>query len=205
MGAYAEAVARYDRALGVLERALGPEHHQVATTLVNLGMALHAQGDVRRPTPLFERAVAIQTRTMGPDHPNVAFALVGLGRAEVALGRLDEARAALERAQAIREKAGPDHPDLAEPLLGLGELHLARRRPADALPPLERALRLHNRGQEASIRLTLAEALWQSGGDRARARALAGEARESYERMRHAPGLAAATRWLAAHADRDGG
>jgi hypothetical protein len=51
----------------------------------------------------------------------------------------------------------------------------------------------------SEIQLTLAEALWQIGQDRPRARSLAEQARAAYEHIGHAPGLARATRWLAEH------
>lgn len=116
------------------------------------------------------------------------------------LGQLAAALPLLERALALREKAlGATHPDLAEPLLGLGELFLASKKQDKALPLLERALALHNAGLKTEIQLTLADALWQVGKDRPRARALAEEAQAAYERIGHRPGLARATTWLAAH------
>jgi len=86
---------------------------------------------------------------------------------------------------------------VGEPLLGLGELSLARRRPEHALPLLERALTLDDSEYISEIQLTLAEALWQLGRDRPRARTLADQARASYQRLGHAVGLARASRWLA--------
>jgi hypothetical protein len=84
--------------------------------------------------------------------------------------------------------------------LGLAELALARHKPDEAALRLERALVLHDPSVEPEVELTLSEALWQAGKDRARARTLAGLARAWYERIGHRPGLDRATRWLDEHA-----
>jgi hypothetical protein len=69
-----------------------------------------------------------------------------------------------------------------EPLLFLGSDLLALQRPREAIAPLERALLVASRSdthrEDAGlVRFALARALWDSGGDKARARTLAGEAR----------------------------
>lgn len=200
MGNYPEAKVWEERALAVWEKALGPDHPDVAFSLYNLGSVLFSMGDEPRARAMFERALAVWEKALGPDHPDVADALVGLGRARVRLGQFAAALPLLERALALREKAqGAKHPDLAGPLLGLGELHLTRKKADKALPLLERALALHNAGLKTETELTLADALWQVGKDRLRARALAEEAQAAYTRIGHRPGLARATTWLAAH------
>jgi tetratricopeptide (TPR) repeat protein len=85
----------------------------------------------------------------------------------------------------VRRYLPPDFPRLpaiwasqAEDLLGLG-------RPAEALPLLERALERRLKDppdnyEPASFRLDLARALWESGGNHARARALGVQARDAF-------------------------
>jgi serine/threonine-protein kinase len=200
VGDYPGAVAVHERALAIKERALGPEHRSVASSLNNLGSALSDLGELARAVAVLERALAIKERALGPDHPDVASTLTVLGRARVRAGQLEAARPLLERSRALREKAeGSAHPNLAEPLLGLGELALARRAPEEAAPLLERALLLDSAECARDVELALAEALWQLGQDRPRARALAARAQAAYERLHHRPGLERATRWLAAH------
>jgi tetratricopeptide (TPR) repeat protein len=111
----------------------------------------------------------------------------GLGDALLAEGKPVEAEAQYRRALALLEPAlGPRHPDLAEALGGIGRAALAAGAPRRALPPLERALAVRA-GSEAGgdvadaarTQFALARALDGSGGDRARARRLAEEARAS--------------------------
>jgi serine/threonine-protein kinase len=161
---------------------------------------LFDMGDYPRAASLLERALAIKEKALGPDHPDVAGALSSLGRTRVRLNSLDAALPLLERAREIREKhQGSAHPDVAEPLLGLAELYLAQREPTKAVPVLERALTLDDAEYASQVKLALAEALWQIGTARPRARALAEEARTAYERLHHRPGLDQASRWLAEH------
>ncbi len=76
---------------------------------------------------------------------------------------------------------------------------MARREPEKAVPWLERALAFHYRVSEPEIELALADALWQIGKDRSRARALAEQARAGYEKLGHRPGTERSTRWLSDH------
>ncbi len=87
---------------------------------------------------------------------------------------------------------------------GLGEDLLALGRPGEALAPLERAARMAaGPGEQQGLaRFGLARALWESGGDRARALALAESARAAFRDLAARHGayynddLAAADRWL---------
>jgi serine/threonine-protein kinase len=190
------AVATYERAESIFARALGPDHRENAMVLDNLGAALHEMGDDTRAKVTHERALAILEKALGPEHPDLAIALTGLGRAQVGLGQLDAALSSLTRAGALLEKGlGPSHTTL----LGLGELSLARRRPEQAVPLLERALALADAEDKPLVLATLAEALWESGQDRPRARALAEQARAAYQRAGHKPRVDRTTRWLAGH------
>jgi serine/threonine-protein kinase len=198
-GEYAEAMAMDERVLALREKTLGSDHPLLAKVVNNLGMVLDDMGDYPKALVAHQRALAIWEKA-SLDHPEVADALNGIGRARLHLGQLEEAQALLERARAIREKTqGASHPLMAEPLFALAELSLARQKPREAVPLLERALSLAGAEYVNRVRLLLAEALWQVGDARPRARALAEQARADYERIPHRPGLERATRWLSDH------
>ncbi|MGZ3426110.1 MAG: tetratricopeptide repeat protein [Polyangia bacterium] len=122
-------------------------------------------------------------KALGADHPRVAIALSNLGATLRARAKPAEALAAFQRALAINERRfGADYADSLDALLGIGESLVALGRPREALAPIERARRLAESGEQnqwglAEARFALAEALWSSGGDRARARRLAVDAR----------------------------
>jgi Tfp pilus assembly protein PilF len=153
-----------------------------------------------------DRAQEIFTRACGAGSPSIALILSNRGEYLVALGRHDEAIAAFRGALGRWEpQLGVEHPFLAHPLTGLGLAHLAAGRPADALPPLERALRLREAREPdanmvAETRFALAKALWSAGTDRARARRLAEQARDTYLRDRaRASSVTEVSMWLLAH------
>jgi tetratricopeptide (TPR) repeat protein len=71
-GQYAEALPLYERALRISEKALGPEHPEVATTLNNMAELLRTQGKYEEALPLYERRRPIREKKLGEEHPDVA-------------------------------------------------------------------------------------------------------------------------------------
>jgi tetratricopeptide (TPR) repeat protein len=71
-GRYAEAQSLHERALAIREKALGPEHLDVAQslaqTLTSLAELLSRQARYAEAQPLFERALAIWDTNLGPEH-----------------------------------------------------------------------------------------------------------------------------------------
>jgi tetratricopeptide (TPR) repeat protein len=64
-GHYAEAEPLYKRALAIAEKALGPDHPNVGTTLNNLAELYRAQGHDAEAEPLKKRAQAISQKSLG--------------------------------------------------------------------------------------------------------------------------------------------
>ena len=60
------------------EKALGPDHPDVAVSLNNLGQLYEAEGRYADAEPLFKRSLAIWEKALGPDHPDVAASLNNL-------------------------------------------------------------------------------------------------------------------------------
>ena len=77
-GDFETAASTWKQILAILEKALGPDHPNVATGLNNLALLLKDQGQYAAAEPLFRRAQAINEKTLGPDHPNVASGLNSL-------------------------------------------------------------------------------------------------------------------------------
>src|SRR5262249_43048584 len=102
-------------------------------------------------------------------------------------------------------RCGPGHIYLTAPLTGLGKVALARGQASRAIELVEAALAIAERNADritprelAEIRFVLARALWDGGGDRARARALARQAADG-QAGRKGPELAEIRAWLARH------
>jgi CHAT domain-containing protein/tetratricopeptide (TPR) repeat protein len=145
-GKFAEAVPLAQQVLAIRERALGPDHPDVATALGNLALLYDDQGRYAEAVPLLERALAIREKALGPDHPDVAQALNNLAKFYWKQGRYAEAEPLLKRALAIYEKAlGPDHPDVAQALNNLAALDRDQGRYAEAEPLYKRSLAIRER------------------------------------------------------------
>ena len=97
----AKELLELERALPIQEAAYGADHVNVASTLVNLGMAYRKLGDAARAKELYERALTIKEAAYGADHVNVASTLGNLGSAYYSLGDAARAKALFERAWPI--------------------------------------------------------------------------------------------------------
>ena len=143
----AEAETLHQRALAIREKALGPDHPDVATSLNNLAALYSKQGKYAEAEPLYKRSLAIREKALGPDHPNVATSLSSLAGVYGNQGKYAEAEPLHQRALAIREKAlGPDHPDIATSLNNLAVMYLNQKKYADAEPFFKRSLAICRKG-----------------------------------------------------------
>ena len=77
-GRYSEAIPIAEKAQVIYEKALGPDHPHVATSLNNLAALYDSLGDYAKAEPLLKRSLAICEKAYGPDHPDVATALNNL-------------------------------------------------------------------------------------------------------------------------------
>ena len=100
----------FRRALTIVEKALGPEHPNVATGLNNLASLYADQGKYAEADPLYQRALIVLTRAVGPEHPDVAMMLEDYARMLRVMNRYDEAEKTEARAKAIRAKHAQEIP-----------------------------------------------------------------------------------------------
>jgi tetratricopeptide (TPR) repeat protein len=122
-GEYAMAEILQKRSVTIREKALGPEHPDVARSLNNLANVYLDQGRYQEAEALYTRALGIREKALGPDHSDAAACLDGLAVLHREQGRYAEAERLQRRALALKEKAlGPDHPDVALSLNNLAVL-----------------------------------------------------------------------------------
>ena len=91
----------FKRSLAIRERALGPNHPEVANSLNNLASLFNDQGNTPETEPLYRRSLVIREKALGPEHPNVATSLNNLASLHQDLGQLDKALAESRRATGI--------------------------------------------------------------------------------------------------------
>ena len=68
-GKYAEAIPVAQRVLSIREKAMGPEHPEVGTSLNDLAELYRAQGRYDDAEPLYKRSLAIRERAGSPKTP----------------------------------------------------------------------------------------------------------------------------------------
>ena len=181
-----QAEAAYSEVLTLQQQLLGPEHPEIALTYNNLGTLMQEMGRQAEARRLLLRARELWEKALGPEHPKVASAVLNLAKVDLAEGRTQAALTGFQRALAVRRKAlGPEHPKVVTSLTLVGEATLRVHGPRAALEPLEQAVALAARVElppmdRGKALFTLARALWESGGDRQRALALAREAQQAY-------------------------
>jgi Tfp pilus assembly protein PilF len=138
---FTEAEPLYQRSLAIWEKALGPEHRDVATGLNNLAELYRSQGKYAEAEPLYQRSLAIMEKALGPEHPAVATSLNNLALLYDNQGKFAEAEPLHQRSLAIWEKAlGPEHPDVAQSLNNLASHYDDQGKYAEAEPLYQRSL-----------------------------------------------------------------
>ena len=164
LGLYQQGTAMLESALAIREKALGPDHPDVADTLQSLGVVADSKGNYDQAEQLYKRALAIKEKALGPDHPDVADALQNLGVAADNKGNYDQAEQLYKRALAIHEKAfGPDHPDVASALHNLGQLAHAKGDYNQADQLFRRALAIYEKAlgpDHPDVAMTLQSLAW---------------------------------------------
>ncbi len=163
-GRYADAEPLYKRSLAIFEKALGPDHPDVAASLNNLAEVYRAQGKYAAAEPLYKRSLAIGEKVLGPKHPDVANSLNNLAELYRAQGKYAEAGPLYKRSLAIQEKAlGAEHPNVAQSLNNLALLYQAQGKYTEAEPLYKRSLAIYEKvlGSEHP-HVAPASATWRS-------------------------------------------
>ncbi|MBI3185559.1 MAG: tetratricopeptide repeat protein [Myxococcales bacterium] len=138
---YEDAQRSFEKALALREKALGPEHPEVARTHNNLGVALARLSKLSEAARHYERSLEIHRKMLGPSHPDLANSMNNLGVIHAKLGNLQAALERYREALRIREMMlGPDHPDVAGSLQAIGNLYPRMGKHTEALELHRRAL-----------------------------------------------------------------
>jgi tetratricopeptide (TPR) repeat protein len=204
-GDHEEAVVAYRRSIAIYEASLGPETAELSLPLSNLAMSLKELGRYDEALACLARSIAITSKVKGADHPHVGYAILSIAEVLLASGqRLDDAEREAQRALSLLQRILPaGHHLISRSMTVLGHIALERRGPARALSLLEPALAMTSLRPEErpEVQILLARALWDSGRDRARARALAEQSHTGYLGLGHGHEKAAseAGAWLARH------
>jgi tetratricopeptide (TPR) repeat protein len=203
---FAEAEAEYRRSIQILTELEGADGVDVGRILINLGQAVLWLERLDEARQIGERSVAILRKRLGPADPLLGTALDALARIEINLDRPRDAVVHLDEAVTIMA-AAHDQGHLRSALHAKGAALSTLKRDAEAVPVLERALAMFAEDpmpvEQSYVEFDLGQALWDSGGDRRRARRLVQTARGRHPRVKLLPDVVAEMdAWLRKHAER---
>jgi tetratricopeptide (TPR) repeat protein len=140
-GDYDQAVIVAKKAIEVAENAVGPDHPDVAHSLVSLAFVYSKQRRYDLEEPLYKRSLAIMENALGSDHPDVANSLTMLARFYFTRGNYEEAEPLYKRSLAIMENAlGPDSAGVVNSLNDLAQLYFTQKQYVFAEPLYKRSL-----------------------------------------------------------------
>jgi len=200
---YGEAREQLVKADATFAKLYGKYHRYRAAIGGNLGELEMQEKHYDAALAAFQHALDVIEHELGPESAEAAGVHRDVARALVAQGKLAEALVHSQRDVAILDRSGKDNPRLPTAQCQLAEIELALGHPAVAAPAAERGLVLAEAqgddaepGELARLRFSLARGLWDTGGDRVRARKLA-EQSEAFQP--DAERKSAVTQWLASH------
>jgi tetratricopeptide (TPR) repeat protein len=145
-GQYSEAEPLYKKALELLQRLLGEEHPDVATSYNNLAGLYKSQGRYSEAEPLYKKTLELRQRLLGEEHPDVATSYNNLALLYYYQGRYSEAEPLYKKALELRQRLlGEEHPDVATSYNNLALLYYSQGRYSEAEPLYKKALELLQR------------------------------------------------------------
>lgn len=120
-GRFGQAEQTLRRSIDISQRSFGPEHCEVATSLVNLGHLLQNTYRLPEAEEVLRRAIEIHEHNLGPDSAETILALDALARVLAATNRREQAEALFRRCVSIGERRLP----LNHPTIGIARQNLA--------------------------------------------------------------------------------
>jgi serine/threonine protein kinase/tetratricopeptide (TPR) repeat protein len=145
------------RALDLRRRSLGPEHPDVAESLINVAIAVRGNGRPAEAETLYREGVALHRKLFGSESERLAWALFNFAWALHQQGRLDDAEPLYVEAAALQRRLlGDTHPELRDTLNSMAGVYYQRGQYERAGEIWEEALaicrRLHGDSHTATAR-----------------------------------------------------
>ncbi len=160
MGLYDEALPHYNRAVGLMEKARGPQHHAVGEFLGNRAGLYLRQKRYEQARADLRQALDILRGKFDPEHPELARVLISHASLLQETGAVKEALDIVEEVLGSLEgRVGPDHPMVADALDVRALALMSQGAPGRAEEDLQRVLGIRRRaivsGDHPSVARTL--------------------------------------------------
>ena len=140
---YEQALAYYERALGLARASLGDAHPRVGNILHSMGIIAKQQGRLDQALELHQRSLAVRETALPPEHPDVAASYNSIGVIQSMRGDRKQAIASFGRARDVWTAAfGPEHPKAAGAMVNLGNAYADGGDLVEAIEQNERAIEI---------------------------------------------------------------
>ncbi|HEY4056017.1 MAG TPA: protein kinase [Kofleriaceae bacterium] len=185
----------------VFVRAFGKGHPVRTGILGRIARIERTQGHNEKALAAFRETLELVNGSDGPESLLAAGVKMDIAVTLAALNRFPEAEQEAREGLKITEAVTPpDPPRISSALTDVATIQQAAGHDAAAIPTAERALGVFakqaddvvNKSELSACRFVLAQALWNTKGDKARARSLAEQARVEGD-------VVAIERWLGSH------
>ena len=123
-GNYVKAIEAFTREKEILEKTVGKEHQDYASTINNLGVMHEFIGDYKQAEQYYLEAKAIQERVLGKEHPDYNVSLDNLGNFYFGIGEYNQAEKYWLELKDIKARVnGKEHQDYTFTLHKLARLY----------------------------------------------------------------------------------
>ncbi len=137
---YAESEKAFTQAMGILQKAYGPDSLDVGNVNFNIASVLMVEGHYEEALPHIEKSRIVYDKILGPESLKSASTLCMVGEAYRNLKKFNEAEAPLKRCADMREASGGvENADLADALYNLALVYEHQGKYALADPRLKLA------------------------------------------------------------------
>jgi len=187
-GRFQAALELYGRALAISRQVLGT-HPAVAMTISNVGAAHTELGDHSKSREMAAEALQMRRGLFGDESPWAGLSLLNLGFASIGDRPTDALGYFASAEDNLTASLPSDHPYQAFALSGRGRALVALNRWTEAVPVMRSAITSWEASGAATAydlagdRFTLAQAVWESHGDRDEALALADRSLEALQAL----------------------
>ena len=111
------------KALAIIEKVLGTEHPNTASSYNNIGLVYNEKGDYGKALEYYFKDLAISEKVLGTEHPDTATSYNNIGWVYREKGNYAIALEYYTKAYQIwKNKFGDDHPDTMDVLISIDDV-----------------------------------------------------------------------------------
>ncbi|CAF1063947.1 unnamed protein product [Adineta steineri] len=142
-GKYQEGLVFCKKSLIIRQKALPPNHPDLAKSYNNIGLVHYNMGNYPKALSYYEKDLGISQKSLPSNHPDLAKSYNNIGVVHNNIGNYPKALSSHEKALEIKQQSLPtNHPNLASSYNNIGNVHFNMDNYPKALISHEKALEI---------------------------------------------------------------